>query len=421
MANLTETATYDAGVYQLETTDPVQGGASGKSNAPLINLANRTKYLKQHIDAIEAGSFTIPGYALLDSPAFINTPTAPTQALSNRSTRIATTAFAHGILDGIQTKDVSGNSNVTLTADEASSGILDLYGALTGAISVIVPATAKSWIVRNRTTGSYALTLKTSSGSGLVLAQGKNREMWCDGTNVVASTDDFATLLTSTPLTGTPTAPTAAAGTNTTQVATTAFVTNAAQLQAGNYGADTGTANALAVTLSPAPASYAALVGAPIRLFKTAAANTGAVTLNVNGLGAQSVVWPNGTALVAGDLPASCGLEIMAAGSYFVLLSVPQRPVLPADTTQSLGASGWTKLPNGLILQWGSLAVGSSGSTWTYPRSFPTGVFAVFGQPSASGPTNDDVLWVGTPGTSSCVFDFAATRSWGVYAQAIGY
>jgi len=65
MANLPESATYDAGVYQLELTDPVQGGSTGVSNAPLKNLANRTAWLKAQvealaleIDAIESGYAT---------------------------------------------------------------------------------------------------------------------------------------------------------------------------------------------------------------------------------------------------------------------------------------------------------------------------------------------------------------------------
>lgn len=56
MANLPESAVYDAGIYQLETTDPVQGGVAGKSNAPLINLANRTKYLKDQVDLLASQS-----------------------------------------------------------------------------------------------------------------------------------------------------------------------------------------------------------------------------------------------------------------------------------------------------------------------------------------------------------------------------
>lgn len=48
MANIVETETWDNGVYQLETTDPVQGGADGVDNAPHKNLANRTLWLKSN-------------------------------------------------------------------------------------------------------------------------------------------------------------------------------------------------------------------------------------------------------------------------------------------------------------------------------------------------------------------------------------
>lgn len=49
MANLTETQTWETGIYQLETTDPVEGGAEGKSNVQAKQLANRSAWLKQHI------------------------------------------------------------------------------------------------------------------------------------------------------------------------------------------------------------------------------------------------------------------------------------------------------------------------------------------------------------------------------------
>jgi microcystin-dependent protein len=49
MANLPELSQFDS-VYQIEVTDPVQGGASGVTNTPLKNLANRTKWLKDRVD-----------------------------------------------------------------------------------------------------------------------------------------------------------------------------------------------------------------------------------------------------------------------------------------------------------------------------------------------------------------------------------
>jgi hypothetical protein len=49
MANLTETATWEAGIYQLEQTDLVIGGPGGISNTQGQQLANRTTWLKGQI------------------------------------------------------------------------------------------------------------------------------------------------------------------------------------------------------------------------------------------------------------------------------------------------------------------------------------------------------------------------------------
>ena len=46
MANLIETATYDAAVPQLETNTIAIGGPGGVMNAQAQALANRTKFLK---------------------------------------------------------------------------------------------------------------------------------------------------------------------------------------------------------------------------------------------------------------------------------------------------------------------------------------------------------------------------------------
>ena len=49
MANLKETATWEAGVYQLETSDPVMGGPNGIDNRQPQQLANRTLWLKTEL------------------------------------------------------------------------------------------------------------------------------------------------------------------------------------------------------------------------------------------------------------------------------------------------------------------------------------------------------------------------------------
>lgn len=52
MADLAETETYEAGIYQLEITDPVIGGPDGIDNLQAKQLANRTNWLKAKIDSL---------------------------------------------------------------------------------------------------------------------------------------------------------------------------------------------------------------------------------------------------------------------------------------------------------------------------------------------------------------------------------
>lgn len=74
MANQPETATFEAAIYQLETTDPVSGGpvtantgkggaghGDGINNLPLLQLANRTKHLNENTVKSEPGvsSYTV--------------------------------------------------------------------------------------------------------------------------------------------------------------------------------------------------------------------------------------------------------------------------------------------------------------------------------------------------------------------------
>jgi phage-related tail fiber protein len=53
MANVIENPTWEAGIYRIETSDPVIGGENGISNAPHKQLANRTSFLKVEQDTIK--------------------------------------------------------------------------------------------------------------------------------------------------------------------------------------------------------------------------------------------------------------------------------------------------------------------------------------------------------------------------------
>lgn len=64
MANVTESSIWESGVYQIETTDPVLGGANGIANVQAKQLANRTAWLKQRADQVDAAN---GGYSDLQS------------------------------------------------------------------------------------------------------------------------------------------------------------------------------------------------------------------------------------------------------------------------------------------------------------------------------------------------------------------
>lgn len=99
-------------------------------------------------------------------------------------------------------------------------------------------------------------------------------------------------------------------------LAINAAVAAAIQNQLGNYAVDTGSADALVVTLPTIPSSH--VNARPIRFLKSAAANaTTTPTINVNGIGPKTLVKSDGAALAIGDLKASTRYEIFYDGTNY--------------------------------------------------------------------------------------------------------
>lgn len=88
-----------------------------------------------------------------------------------------------------------------------------------------------------------------------------------------------------------------------------------------SYTADTGTADALAI--APALGLAALLTGQIFAVKKSAAANTGACTLNPDGTGAVNIKMMNGNDPPAGALPANGMLIFLYDGTNAVLVSSP--------------------------------------------------------------------------------------------------
>jgi hypothetical protein len=175
----------------------------------------------------------------------------------------------------------------------------------------------------------------------------------------------------------------------------------AIQSGALNYAAAGGTANALTATLSQAPGALHA--GMEVSL-NVATGNTAtAVTLNVNGLGAVTVYRPFENALAAGDIGVGIN-KFRYDGTNWRLV--------PATMVSGSPASRWTKLANGLIMQWGKVSSNSGAPvTVTFPVAFPTAVGSLVVSDESSPVVSNQIAIFGVGSITTTNFQCAATSN----------
>lgn len=186
-----ETGVWVANINQIETTDPVLGGPGGVDNQPLLQLANRTGYLKGIVDSL---STQVGGLAPINSPNFTGTPTVPLAAASDNSGAAASTAFVQRAENGVTTINTTGGTT-TLTADQAALPNFVITGTLTSNATINIP-TSRVGLMRvvNATSGAYTVTFKTSTGVGRVLRQGVSRLVYGNNVDVVDGEQSAGTL-----------------------------------------------------------------------------------------------------------------------------------------------------------------------------------------------------------------------------------
>ena len=105
------------------------------------------------------------------------------------------------------------------------------------------------------------------------------------------------------------------------------------------YGITTGSANTYTLTLSPAPSAYTDGMGVVIKIN---VANTGAATINVNGLGAKAIVDGKGNALTSGKLRLSGTYSLKyntTSGNFILQGSDSSGNATPADILAGKTAS----------------------------------------------------------------------------------
>jgi hypothetical protein len=92
---------------------------------------------------------------------------------------------------GYQSLAVNATTGLTLVFTDGAistgkNAVINLTGTLSGNVNVTVPdAIEKTYFVNNQVTmGTFTLTFKTTSGTGIKLAQGNRYTLYADGTNV---------------------------------------------------------------------------------------------------------------------------------------------------------------------------------------------------------------------------------------------
>jgi hypothetical protein len=145
-----------------------------------------------------------------------------------------------------------------------------------------------------------------------------------------------------------------------------------------NYADDTGAANAYVIALTPALPAY---IPGMLISFKAANACTGTSTLNINGLGAIGLRKNYHDSLASGDIRAGQIVTVSYDGVMFQLINNGQA-VDASMYPWNYSASGYQKLPNGFIIQWGLATAPASGDrtssiSVTFALAFPHACFAI--------------------------------------------
>jgi hypothetical protein len=85
--------------------------------------------------------------------------------------------------------DITLSSN-NGSADQSRSAVLEFQGTLTSNVGITIPSVSKIYFVKNNTSGSYAITLKTAATTAkTTVTQGGTGPFVCDAVNVITGAD----------------------------------------------------------------------------------------------------------------------------------------------------------------------------------------------------------------------------------------
>ena len=178
MANLQETAQWETGIYQLETSDPVMGGADGVDNRQAKQLGNRTLWLRNKLEQMAR---EIPA-AVTKSDA-VNSDSSTTVATSKavktaHDKAVAAENAASGAVKTSGNQDIGGNKTFTAAATfKGGTFVADSVGDFN----------ANQWLqIGSNNVNSYFYNKK----SGKYLSMRNDGELRYDGKRLL-NTDDL--------------------------------------------------------------------------------------------------------------------------------------------------------------------------------------------------------------------------------------
>lgn len=161
------------------------------------------------------------------------------------------TVVNQGILElaitGVFAISTTGGSttlaNVDYTADDAKNRTLDVSGTLASDATIVIPNLKRTFRINNRTSGSFAVKVKTSSGTAVSVTQSTICDVICDGSNGIT----FATPMTN-PTTGAPATASGAAASSVSVVPTGNLSSSNGQAAFSELQGDIDTINALLIS-----------------------------------------------------------------------------------------------------------------------------------------------------------------------------
>ena len=90
-------------------------------------------------------------------------------------------------------------SNLNGAADEARNAVLVIAGTNSAIRNVVAPSVEKQYVIKNSTSGGYAIVIKTSAGTGITVPNGSTYIVYCDGSEFYTASAPNVTATANTP------------------------------------------------------------------------------------------------------------------------------------------------------------------------------------------------------------------------------